>query len=234
MSDERSAVYGVLKSPSLVDFPGRLSAVFFVSGCNFRCGFCHNAELLGTPKPGMPVDQLEAACGRFRDNWVDGAVITGGEPTLDDRLADLIVRLRKWGFKIKLDTNGSRPEFLATVLPLVDFVAMDVKCSLESYPEFVKFDHPERIARSVELVRREARAYEFRTTVLPAFHSDAEMRRIADLVRGARRFALQAFVPRDNLPDRALRRAPRTSPERLQQVAALVADSASEVVVRGA
>ncbi len=234
MSAACSAVHAILKSPSMVDFPGHLSGVFFISGCNFRCGFCHNAELLGTPKSGMPMGQLEAACRRFRENWVDAAVITGGEPTLDDRLVDLIARLRGWGFKVKLDTNGSRPDVLEAVLPSVDFVAMDVKCGLENYPEFVKFAHPERIARSIELVRRRATAYEFRTTVLPAFHSDAEMRRIADLVRGARRYALQAFVPRDNLPDPALRRTPRTSPERMEQVAALVADSADEVVVRGA
>ena len=149
-------------------------------------------------------------------------------------LPDLLRQLREWNFTVKLDTNGSCPEVLADVLPLVDYVAMDVKCSLDSYPEFVSFSQPERIAHAIALIREKATDYEFRTTVLPAFHTDEEMLRIADLVRGARRLALQAFVPRDNLPDPGLRRSPRTTPDRMRKVAALVADSADEVVVRGA
>ena len=233
-TDDLSAVYGILKSPSMVDFPGHLAGVLFISGCNFRCGFCHNAELLGAVEPGMPQAQLEAACQRFRENWVDGIVVTGGEPTLHVGLLDLLHRLRQWNFKIKLDTNGSRPEILAEVLPLVDYVAMDVKCNLEAYPTFVSFNQPERIAHSIALIRERATDYEFRTTVLPAFHTDEEMLRIAALVKGARRLALQAFVPRENLPDPRLRRSPRTTPDRMREVAALVADSADDVVVRGA
>ena len=234
MQPELSPVFGVLKNPSMVDFPGAMAGVMFTAGCNFRCGFCHNAELLGAYKPGMSWTQLEQACRRWRDNWVTAAVITGGEPTLAPDLGLLIDRLRQWGFRVKLDTNGSRPEVLGQLISAVDYVAMDVKCALPHYPDFVKYAHPEHITESIDIVRNSAKDYEFRTTVLPAFHTDDELRAIGEAIRGARRFILQAFVPRDDLPDPALRKAPRTSAERLEQAKAVMAQFADEIILRGA
>lgn len=231
--DGMSPAFGALKSPSLIDFPGRLAAVFFIAGCNFRCGFCHNASLLGQPRAGMSWANLRRLCKRFRGEWADGAVVTGGEPTLAAELPELLRLLRAYGFAVKLDTNGSRPDVLARVLPLVDYVAMDIKCSLESYPTVVGFDQPERVGASVALIKQRAADYEFRTTVVHCLHPDEELLGIASLVQGAKRYVLQAFIPKDNLPDPELRQARRTLPERLDEASALVAGCAEQVVVRG-
>jgi pyruvate formate lyase activating enzyme len=132
----------MLERPSMVDFPGRLACVLFTTGCNFSCGFCHNAPLLGERKPGLTWERLDSACREFRQSWVRGAVVTGGEPTLWRSLPQLLEFLSGHGFQLKLDTNGSRPADLERVLERLDYVAMDVKCSLARYEGFVRFAAP--------------------------------------------------------------------------------------------
>lgn len=228
-----SPVATVLHAPSMVDFPGRLAAVFFVGGCNFRCGFCHNAALLAHPERYFTWDALRARAAEFRQSWADGAVISGGEPTLSANLPALIAELKAFGFAVKLDTNGSRPDALAAVLASVDYVAMDVKTAPERYARFTGFDDTSAIARSMELLRRGAVDYELRTTVVDSEHDDAVMDAIGAWVRGARRWVLQPFVPRDDLPDPKLRSTPRTPATRLIELRERLADCAGEVIARG-
>ena len=232
-SGEATSVYGFLKSPSMVDFQGHLAAVFFTSGCNFACGFCHNAALMAKQQAGLSWDRLKRAVENFQRNWVDGVVITGGEPTLAPDLGDLIEYFRARGLAVKLDTNGSRPDVLREVLPQVDLVAMDVKCSAEQYPGFVGFQEPDRIRESIRLIKEGAPAHEFRTTVLDSFHTDAEIERIGALIASASRHVVQAFVPREDLPDPDLRTVPRTSPDRLSEVRQLLEPYVEKVVIRG-
>jgi len=234
MSAERSPVYGFRKQPSLVDFPGRLAVVLFTTGCNFRCGFCHNTALLGTPKPGYKWDRLRSACERFVEQWVDGAVITGGEPTLAPELPQLVTLLRDLGLAVKIDSNGSRPSVLSELISQFSYVAMDVKCSLSSYPDFVGFADTRLISDSVRLLRESGVPYEFRTTVIESVHTDEQMRSIGELIQPAKRYVLQPFVPREDLPDSALRQQQRTSPDRLRFLGEMMKDFAEEVVVRGA
>ncbi|MFO7767808.1 MAG: anaerobic ribonucleoside-triphosphate reductase activating protein [bacterium] len=229
----RTSVYAFLKNPTLVDYPGRLAAVFFTSGCNMRCGYCHNPDLLRTRQRGMGLTRLLEACEGFRDHWVEAAVITGGEPTLAPDLARIIAFFKSFGWAVKLDTNGSRPEVLREVIGQVDYVAMDIKTSPDRYTELTGFAHPGRIAESIRLVQELAADYEFRTTLLDPFHDDDQLTRIAELVRGARRYVLQPFVPKDEMPDEAYRGLPRTSPERLREAASLMAECAGEVLLRG-
>lgn len=228
-----SPVYGLRKNPTMVDFPGRMAVVFFTTGCNFRCGFCHNASLLGEQREGYGWKRLRHVCQRFRDQWVDGAVITGGEPTLSPTLPELVTFLRDQGFSVKLDTNGSRPDVLAPLLPLLDYVAMDVKCRLDSYAEFVGFADIGTITDSAELLRTQAIDYEFRTTLLTGFHSDEEMHGIGAIIRPARRYAVQPFIPREDLPESRWCNEARTSPDRLQEAGKLMQVYADEVIVRG-
>ena len=223
-----------MANPSLIDFPERLAAVAFTSGCNFSCGFCHNASLLADAHCGYTWDELGERCLQYRRDWVDGVVVSGGEPTLSAELPELLEFLRGFGFAIKLDSNGSCPDMLARCLPLVDYVAMDVKCALSSYPALTGFEDPERIAESVALLKAQARDYEFRTTVLGSFHTDDEMREIAALIQGARRYVLQAFVPRDGLLSATYRQEPRTPPGRLTSLAETMAGCAADILVRGA
>lgn len=231
---EISSVYAYLEKPSMVDYPKHFAAVFFISGCGFTCGFCHNAALMGKKQSGLSWDALETACAKFKKDWVNGVVITGGEPTSADHLIELIHFFKKrFGFAVKLDTNGSNPWKLAECLPLVDYVAMDIKCALDSYPDFVGFPDTGKIQESIDLIRSEAKDYEFRTTIIETIHTDEQMIAIRDLVDGSKRYALQAFVPRDELPDETYRNLPRTTSARLHELKKLMASYASEIILRG-
>jgi len=233
-NDAPSPVHGYLPSPSLADYPGHLAAVLFTAGCNFRCGFCHNAALLAERREGIPWSSLAEQCRRWRDEWVDAAVITGGEPTLAVHLGELIAFLKGFGWKVKLDTNGSRPEVLRECVKTVDYVAMDIKAGLRQYEAVTGYDNPERIAESMAIIREQAADYEFRTTVVDSIHSDGEMAEIGRLVRGARRYIIQPFVPKNDLPDVSLRTTPRTSRDRLRALAGQLQGTADCVSVRGA
>ncbi len=222
-----------LRQPSLIDFPGRLAAVLFLSGCNFNCGFCHNAGLKERRADRVSWDELAARCARFRDQWADGAVITGGEPTIDPELPELVRWLRGAGFAVKLDTNGARPDVLESLLPQLDYVALDIKCSPAGYPRLTGFREVDQIARSAALLRASARDYELRTTLIESFHTDPEVQAMRPLIEGARRYVIQPFLPRPDLPDPALRETPRTAPECLKRVADRVRGWVGELVVRG-
>jgi len=228
----RSPVVAYLRQPTLVDFPGRLAAIFFLSGCNFRCGYCHNAALLAAHRDGMAWDRIEHAATLFRKHWADGVVITGGEPTLAPELPELIHRLKHHGFAIKLDTNGSRPDVLAAILPEVDYVALDIKCSPAAYPHLTGFAEVARVAHSLDLIRSGARAYELRTTLLEDYHTDDDLRLIGQWIHGANRLVLQPFLPREDLPDLELRRRPRTSPARLRAAAEIFRPHVRKVICR--
>lgn len=228
-----AAVYAYMQKPSMVDYPGHLAAVFFTSGCNFSCGFCHNAALMGKPLPGLSWEQVEQACRAFKSEWVDAVVVTGGEPTMHAGLPEVLELFRGHGLAVKLDTNGSNPAMLEKVLPLCDYVAMDIKTDPEHYGELAGYDRMDNIRRSIALIREQAKDYEFRTTVIVSHHSDEVMRRAADLIRPAKRYILQAFVPKDDLPDPALSRVERTFKERLNEIRLQIAECAEEVIVRG-
>ncbi len=229
-----SPVFGMLQNASMVDYPGKMAAVFFLSGCNFRCGFCHNANLMGrVDAAGLPWGEIESACKRFKENWVKGAVVTGGEPTLNSGLLQIVEYLRDWGFAIKLDTNGSQPRVVEKLLPLVDYVAMDVKFAPDDYPAHAGFSDVEALTESIALIRERAKAYEFRTTVIESYHGEDQMRAIGKWVRGAQLHVLQAFVPRDDLPDPVFRYRPETNPEVLHLLADVLSFYVGRVEIRG-
>lgn len=231
---DNSPVFGILQNPSMVDYPGRMAAVCFLSGCNFRCGFCHNANLMGrVVMEGLSWADVEATCRKFRENWVQSMVVTGGEPTLHPGIFELVDRLKGWGVAVKLDTNGSRPEVLEELLPRVDYVAMDVKFAPEEYGERTGFGRIEALTRSMELIRERSAGYEFRTTVIEAWHSEERMRAIGEWVRGARRHVLQGFVPHENLPDPACRVMKETSSATLHRLADVLRGYVEQVDVRG-
>jgi pyruvate formate lyase activating enzyme len=230
-TDGLSPVHACLRQVSMVDFPDRLAAVFFVSGCNFRCGFCHNAALART-LPTMSWSALDERCRRFRVEWADGAVVSGGEPTLHPDIEQLVDTLRNLGFAVKLDTNGSRPDRLAALLPKLDYVAMDLKTSLTDYEEMTGFADTNAISRSVALIKTIARDYEFRTTVIPDLHTEATMRAMLPLLEGAKRYTLQPFLPREDLPDPAMRALPRTPHGLLEELAAIARPVVRSLIVR--
>lgn len=234
MAGECSPVRAVLGDVSLIDFPGEAAVVCFTAGCNFRCGYCHNAGLLGRGmgedlRWGVLWEKLE----RFRGNWVSAVVVTGGEPTIRPGIGELVKRLKGAGFRVKLDTNGSRPGVLAALLPTVDYVAMDLKCAAAHYEGRVGFGDVGAIERSMRLLAGWGGEYELRTTVLEAWHDAAEMGAMAVWAEGARRYVLQGFLPRGDLPLAAYRRMGETSGAHIRAMAEIIRPHVGEVVIRG-
>ncbi|MDT8335333.1 MAG: anaerobic ribonucleoside-triphosphate reductase activating protein [Desulfurivibrionaceae bacterium] len=169
-------IKGFIES-SFIDWPGRSCAVLFLGGCNFRCPFCHNHPLVQHPGElvSYPLEEILARLRPLR-KWLGGVAVSGGEPTLDPNLPELLKILRGEGFPTKIDTNGSRPRVLARLLAdgLLEMVAMDVKNVLvtDKYERCagVGVDLDE-IRKSIELIRKSGIAHEFRMTVLPHYHS---------------------------------------------------------------
>lgn len=201
MKNINISIKGFLPS-TLIDWPGKVAAILFTYGCNFRCPFCHNPELvLENSDEDLDLEEILKFL-RERKKWIDGVVITGGEPTLWPDLPLLIQILKKEGFLVKLDTNGTNPSLLSSLLDekLIDYVAMDIKGPLERYPEITRRDVKEEdILSSINLIMKSGIDYEFRTTILPYFHKKEDIEKIGKLIKGAKKFYLQQFYPTKTL-----------------------------------
>ena len=189
---------------TLLDFPGVVSCTLFLGGCDFRCPFCHNFELIdGTAQPVMDEDELIEFL-KGRKALLDGVAITGGEPLLHKDILNLITRIRAEGYKVKVDTNGYHPDRLKEILDsgLVDYIAMDIKNSPEKYAETCGLEtiDLDKIKQSISLLMNGGTEYEFRTTVIGEFHEDADFDKMGEMIRGARRYFLQRFTDRDSVP----------------------------------
>ncbi|MFO7785483.1 MAG: anaerobic ribonucleoside-triphosphate reductase activating protein [Thermodesulfobacteriota bacterium] len=197
-------VIGGLQKHSLIDYPGKMSCVLFLAGCNFDCPYCHNPDLArGCPScenclsKEYVFDFLER-----RRGLLDGVVVSGGEPTLSRDLVSVCERIREMGYPVKLDTNGSRPAVLKDLLDrgLVDYVAMDLKTSPLHYNLLAaEACTPSEILTSIRLIMDRCEAYEFRTTCVRPLVSDSIIKTIAKTVHGARRYVLQRFHPAEVL-----------------------------------
>ena len=188
---------------SFIDWKGRLAAVVFTGGCNFRCPFCHNRSLVLTPQAllNVPIDHVMTRLRKFR-HWVDGVVVTGGEPTIHPRLPRLLGMLKDEGFLVKLDTNGSHPDVIESLAGagLIDYIAMDVKGPLSQYARWTGIDwDTEKIRESIDFIIDSGLDHEFRMTVVPFLHKEPDVYEVAELVRGTKNLFLQDFVPRDSL-----------------------------------
>ena len=191
---------GGLQKTTLIDFPGKIASLIFTAGCNFRCPFCHNPELV-KPELIKGLDLIkEKDFFDFLDErkkLIDGVSITGGEPTLHDDLINFIEKIKEKGLLVKLDTNGTRPEVLEKLIDknLLDYVAMDIKAPLNKYEKVVgvKVDL-EKIKKSINLIMKNLADYEFRTTIIPNLLSEEDIIDLAKEIKGAKRFYLQQFV----------------------------------------
>jgi len=188
-------ISGLVKS-SIIDYPKKIAAVVFTHGCNFRCGYCHNPDLVAEVAKNIIVEEEILNFLKSRRNILDGLVITGGEPLIHKDIGDFLLKIKEMGYLIKLDTNGYNPDFLERIIQnnLVDYVAMDIKTSLEKYSEVVGVDLDfHNIAKSINLIMRKARDYEFRSTLLPKHHNEDTIKQMVSLVSGAKRFYIQSF-----------------------------------------
>jgi len=190
---------GGLQKLTLIDYPGKVAATVFLIGCNFRCGFCQNPELVDADSFKNQPQISEKEFFWFLDSeqgLIDGICITGGEPTINPDLIDFIKKIKQKGFLIKLDTNGSNPEILEKLIKekLIDFIAMDIKISLEKYEKAigVKVDL-EKITKSVEIIKNSKIDYEFRTTAVPGIVDKDDIEKIGQWLDGVKKFVLQQF-----------------------------------------
>ncbi|WP_350455521.1 anaerobic ribonucleoside-triphosphate reductase activating protein [Slackia heliotrinireducens] len=223
-----------LQKMTLLDYPGRVACTVFLGGCDFRCPFCHNFELVVGPLPVAMEDEEFFAFLDKRHGLLDGVAITGGEPCLRRDLPEFIKKIRDAGFPVKLDTNGYHPEMLKHLLDekLVDYVAMDVKNSPAKYARTIGLEtiDTERIAESINLLMHSGIDYEFRTTVVRQFHEAKDFEEIGTWIAGAERYFLQPFTFRDTVPDPTLS-AP--DPSELQNYRDIAARFVSSAEIRG-
>ena len=192
-------ILGGLQKLSLIDYPGRIAATVFLCGCNFRCGFCYSSELVLPEKiknqPRIPkkdfFDFLEK-----RKELLEGVVICGGEPTINKDLPQFCRKIKKLGYLVKLDTNGSNPEILKKLIEkkLIDYVAMDIKAPKRKYSQAAgKKVDVNKIQNSIDILKENKVDYEFRTTIIPAVQTKEDLIEMAKWIKGAKKYYLQNF-----------------------------------------
>jgi len=186
---------------SFVDWDGIITSVIFLSGCNFRCPFCHNVNLVINSEnlETIPFEYIENQLKKQK-GWIEGVCITGGEPTLQSSLPALCFRLKKIGFLVKLDTNGTNPTMLKELMKrkLLDYVAMDIKAPLttEKYSIAIGVNAEkllEKVKESIEILLGSSIDYEFRTTVVPTIHDVGDVKKICHSLKGCMKYVLQKF-----------------------------------------
>jgi pyruvate formate lyase activating enzyme len=206
----------------LIDYPGKLAAIVFTQGCNFRCGYCYNAHLVCPQKFQVPVEEktvldfLESRKGKL-----EGVVVTGGEPTIQKGLMRFLAQLKTMGFAVKLDTNGSNPDVLTSLidLRLVDFFAMDIKTSLHRYKEAIGIDqNTDTIKQSIDLIIQSGIPHQFRTTLVKSHCSEYDLRDIQNLIKGSRRYVLKSFIPSSPILDPIILEKPQYAPSEVERL----------------
>ena len=195
---------GGLQKLTLIDFPGRLAATVFLIGCNFRCGFCYSSELVLPEKiKTQPVISNKSFFSFLtqRKELLEGVVVCGGEPTINAKLPGFIKKIKKLGYLVKLDTNGSNPRMLKHLInkKLIDYVAMDVKAPKEKYLDIVKVSGVlknniiKNIEKSIDILKQSKIDYEFRTTMVPGMLGKNDVLKIVDWIKPAKKYYLQNF-----------------------------------------
>lgn len=212
---------------TLLDFPGKTAATIFTGGCNMRCPFCHNALLVTELSDADDFSEEEVLSYlKKRQGILDGVCITGGEPLLQKDIADFMGKVKALGLSVKLDTNGSYPEKLKTLVEagLIDYIAMDIKNSKEKYAETVgikDFDIS-HIEESVSYIMSCGVDYEFRTTVVRELHEIQDIEKIGQWIKGAKRYFLQNFVDSGNLIGDNMTAHSRETLDKMRDIAAEV------------
>ena len=228
---------GGLQKTSLIDYPDKLAAIVFTAGCNFRCGFCYNPELVTQiDKKSLVSEKDIIEFLEKRKKVLDGVVITGGEPTMHKDLPKFIRKIKKMGYLVKLDTNGTNPKMLSKLIKdkLIDYIAMDIKGSLRRYMGIVKVKvDTKSIKESIEIIMGSGLPYEFRSTILPKLYKKQDLERMAKLVQGADKYYLQKFRAEEKLNDLAFKRCESYTDKEMKELARICQEYVKECKVRG-
>lgn len=219
-----------LQKTSLIDFPGRISSVLFTPGCNLRCPYCQNWKIVINPQgPFLSGDEALAIL-ESRKKFIDSVVITGGEPLIHEELPFFIKRLKEKGFVVKLDTNGFFPEALKECLSLVDYVAVDVKTSPRKY-HVLGAKKIDGFLKTIDLLKKSDVDYEFRNTVVPGIVDEKDIVEIGEIVRGAKCFAFQQFIP-ENALDEGFRRIQPYPSDTIKHFSKIMEKYVKKIVLR--
>jgi pyruvate formate lyase activating enzyme len=226
---------GGLQRVSLIDYPGKISAIIFTQGCNFRCTYCHNRQLVDPERYGpiIPVKEVLSFLDK-RKGKLEAVTVTGGEPTLQPDLEKLLEEIKKRGFLAKLDTNGSKPDILEKLIHrgLVDYLAMDIKGPLEKYQQIASVAvDTSKIKRSIKIIMASGIKYEFRTTVARLHLGLQDLVSVAKLIKQARLYVLQPCVPIETPVRPVLSEAFYTA-EELSLIRATLETECPRVIVR--
>ncbi len=224
-----------LQKLSLVDYPGSICSVIFTQGCDFRCGYCQNPDLI---LPKAKVDHPEEEVLSFlaeRKGMIEGLVITGGEPTIHKDLSDFIEKVKKIGLKIKLDTNGANPDLIEGFIKeeQLDYIALDIKTSLPKYSLVTNMqDAHSCVSKTIRLMMRARIPYEFRTTCVPGVVDAGDFDEIGALVKGADKYCLQQFRVEITL-DEKFRTVKPYTPDELKKFKKILSKYIKHVEIRG-
>lgn len=191
-------IFGGLEKCTLIDYPGKVACMAYTIGCNFRCPYCHNPELVDETVETQITEEEVLEFLRSRKKMLDGLVVTGGEPTMHSDLLCFIQKVKKIGYLVKLDSNGTNPSVLKEAISkkLVDYIAMDIKSTMSKYSQTVA--RPVDVAairESIQIIMSSGIEYEFRTTVVKALMAPEDFHEIGREIRGARVYFLQKFIP---------------------------------------
>jgi pyruvate formate lyase activating enzyme len=220
---------------SLIDYPGKMASIIFLPDCNFRCPFCQNPDLIERPgkvptvSEGVVLDYLKG-----KKVWIDGVVVTGGEPTLHKGVAEFLKKVKGIGLLVKLDTNGTNPEMLEELVKekLLDYIAMDIKAPPDRYGEVSRVRvNIEDIRRSVGIIRESGLDYEFRTTVPKSVIKKKDIEKIGEWLKGSRAFYIQQFRP-DITLDKSFKKEEQYTGEELEGLAEAVRPFFEKVGIR--
>ena len=235
---------GGLQKLTLIDYPDKVACTVFTVGCNFRCHFCYNLELVDPAflqEKNLLTEEYFFNFLSERKGILDGVCVTGGEPTVQPDLIEFIRKIKEMGFLVKLDTNGTSPNILKELLDknLVDYVAMDIKNNLKSrngsdYEKVIGIKvNIDDIKKSVEIIKNSGVDYEFRTTVVPGLHKEEDILAIAEEIKGAKRYYLQQFRQDEKIINPDFRKTLPNSKDFLEEVRKKIRDYFEACEVRG-
>ena len=227
-----------LQKTTLIDFPGKIACTIFLGGCNMRCGYCYNSDLVLRQNeiPSISNEEFLDFLEK-RKKFLEGVCITGGEPTMHKDLPELCKSIKKLGFAVKLDTNGTNPEMLELLIEkkLLDYIAMDVKASLESYVKVCNVDiNIENVKQSIGIIKNSGIDYEFRTTLVPDIMNVEEMKKIGHLIAGARKYFLQQFRASPSTMDARYNNMESLGNEKIIELRRTIAPFVNTVGIRNA
>lgn len=218
---------------SLLDYEDKVSCVLFCKPCNFRCPFCHNGTTVLEADTTIPFEEILEYL-KSRKGLIDAVVVSGGEPTLMPDLKEKIIQLKELGFLVKLDTNGTNPEIVKDLYEshLIDYVAMDIKNYFDKYPltTGIKVVDTSKIEQSIKYLMTSGIDYEFRTTLVDEFHDIEDIKKMSQVLKGAKRLYLQKFVERESCIQKGLH---EVNKEKAEQFIGILKETIDNVSLRG-